>query len=88
MNPAVIKEIFHILLTRFLSILIENNICAKAGITTIPINNADIIAKDFVKASGLKSLPSAACIANTGKKLTTVVANAVTTAEATSVAPL
>jgi len=41
----------------------------------------------LVNASGLNNFPSAASIANTGRKLTMVVAIAVTTAPATSVAP-
>ena len=45
---------------------------------------AEIIANVFVKASGLKSFPSAACMAKTGKKLIIVVVNAVITADATS----
>ena len=47
-----------------------------------------IRAKVLVNANGLNSLPSAATIVNTGKKLTTVVATAVITAEATSVVAL
>ena len=55
------------------------------GINTMPMIRAAIRVKVLVKASGLKSLPSAASIANTGRKLTTVVVNAVMTAGATSV---
>ncbi len=40
----------------------------------------------FVKARGLKSLPSAPVIVKTGRKLTMVVETAVSTAEPTSVA--
>ena len=43
-----------------------------------------INAKVLVYASGLNSLPSAASIVKTGKKLTTVVATAVSTAPPTS----
>ena len=50
-----------------------------------PIIKAEIIAKVFVKASGLNNFPSAACMANTGKKLIIVVVKAVITADATSV---
>ena len=45
---------------------------------------AAIKAKVFVKASGLKSLPSAPRIKKMGKKLITVVSTAVNTAPATS----
>ena len=41
-------------------------------------------AKVLVQARGLKSFPSAAIMVNTGRKLTTVVLTAVTTAEPTS----
>lgn len=40
----------------------------------------EIMAKVFVNASGLKSLPSAPLMAKTGRKPTTVVATAVSTA--------
>ncbi len=50
----------------------------------IPIINDDTNANVFVKAKGVNNLPSCACIAKTGKKLTTVVAKAVTIAPATS----
>ena len=55
------------------------------GIITSPTTNAESITKVLVKASGRKSFPSAASMANTGRKLTTVVAMAVKTAGATSV---
>ncbi len=42
------------------------------------------MANVFVNASGRNNLPSAACMAKTGKKLTTVVARAVIIADATS----
>ena len=38
----------------------------------------------FVNANGLNNFPSAACMANTGRKLTIVVVSAVITAPATS----
>ena len=41
----------------------------------------------LVKASGPNSLPSAACMVNTGIQLTTVVDTAVSIAELTSAAP-
>ena len=50
----------------------------------IPIMKADISANVFVNANGLNNLPSCACIANTGKKLITVVSIAVNTAPDTS----
>ena len=43
-------------------------------------------AKVLVYARGLKSLPSAPIMVNTGRKLTTVVATAVSTAPPTSLA--
>ena len=55
-----------------------------AGITVIANKIEANSAKDFVKASGRNNFPSAACIVNTGKKLTIVVATAVITADATS----
>ncbi len=45
---------------------------------------AEISAKVFVKASGRNSLPYAASIVKTGKKLMIVVATAASTAEPTS----
>ena len=72
----------------FLLILIPKNQCAKLG----KINNATINeatkANVFVYAKGPNNFPSAASIVNTGKKLTTVVATAVTIAELTSAAAL
>ena len=56
-----------------------------AGRNIMPINNDDNKANVFVKAKGLNNFPSEACMAKTGKKLTTVVAKAVMIAEATSV---
>jgi hypothetical protein len=47
-----------------------------------------IRAKVLVNASGLKSFPSAASMVNTGKKLTTVVDTAVSTALPTSLVAL
>ena len=47
-------------------------------------NIEDNSANVFVNASGLNILPSAASMVNTGRKLTMVVATAVTTADATS----
>ena len=49
-----------------------------------PTITEDMSANVFVKASGLKSLPSAPVIVNTGRKLITVVDTAVRTAEPTS----
>ncbi len=62
----------------------ENTQWAKAGITISPSTKEASRAKVLVKASGLNSLPSAACMANTGRKLTMVVARAVIIAEPTS----
>ena len=58
--------------------------CARAGSTTRPSTKALNNAKVLVNANGLKSFPSADSIAKTGTKLTTVVANAVVIADATS----
>ena len=80
--------VLKIRLVLFLSKRIENNISANAGIKRIPIKSADNKANVLVNANGRNSFPSAACQVNTGRKLTTVVAKAVITAEATSVAPL
>ena len=49
---------------------------------TIDASNAKLL----VKAKGLKSLPSAPIMVKTGRKLTTVVATAVSTALPTSLA--
>ena len=57
----------------------------RVGNTIKPRINADKRAKVLVNARGWNSLPSAACIAKTGRKLTNVVAMEVTTAARTSV---
>ena len=63
----------------------ENTRLASMGMMINPISSAASMVNVFVKASGLKSLPSAASMANTGRKLTMVVESAVITAPATSV---
>ena len=86
--PAAISVTYHIRLNLFLLKGIEKITCAIAGMITIPITSDDNSAKVLVNASGLNSFPSASCMANTGRKLTMVVASAVIMAEATSVLAL
>src|SRR5699024_1474095 len=64
--------------------LIEKNQCVKAGSSVSTMIIAATIAKVLVKASGLKSLPSAATMVKIGRKLTMVVVMAVTMAWDTS----
>ena len=54
------------------------------GMTRTATMTEAINAYVFVNANGRKSFPSAPIIVNTGRKLTTVVATAVTTAPPTS----
>jgi hypothetical protein len=84
-TPKPMSKLLKTLEVFFLSNRIENKIWAIAGINMMPINNEDTSAKVFVQAKGLNNFPSEACIAKTGKKLTTVVVSAVMIAEATSV---
>ena len=58
---------------------------ARVGMITSPMTSAASIVKDLVNASGLNNFPSAASMANTGRKLTMVVVSAVITAPATSI---
>ena len=58
------------------------------GSTIIPRMKEERRANVLVNARGRNNLPSAACIAKTGKKLTTVVDNAVITADDTSIVAL
>ena len=67
--------------------LSENTQYASVGNTRKPNSNADSSANVLVKANGWNILPSCACMANTGMKLTTVVAMAVRMADDTSLTP-
>ena len=80
--------VFQILLTRRLSKRIEKIMSAIMGRTIIPRRKEERSANVLVNASGRNSLPSAACIAKTGRKLTTVVDKAVITADDTSIVAL
>lgn len=70
--------------TRFLSKFSDNTRCASAGKMAMPSTKEAPRANVFVNASGLNNFPSADSMANTGKKLTTVVASAVVIADDTS----
>ncbi len=83
--PNPINIALKILLVFFLFNRKENKKCAIAGMNKIPMVKAENSANVLVQANGLNNFPSEACIAKTGKKLTTVVATAVIIAEATSV---
>ena len=86
--PMGISRMFsHFLILLFL-IFTPKNQCASMGIINNEMIRAAINANVLVNASGPKSLPSAACIVNTGMKLTMVVETAVSMAELTSEAPL
>ncbi len=83
-TPPTINNPFQIMrIGRFL-ILMEKNQWAKGGMSVITIIIAATRAKVFVNASGRNSLPSAATIVNTGRKLTIVIVIAVIIACATS----
>ena len=73
-------------LSFLLEILPQNRRCAAGGSSVRAIMMDATRANVLVYASGLKSLPSAPIMANTGKKLTTVVSTAVKTAPPTSLA--
>ena len=62
--------------------------CAKVGKINSETIKAANKAKDLVNANGPNNLPSAACMVNTGIKLTMVVETAVRIAVDTSEAPL
>src|ERR1035437_4431325 len=83
-KPATIKLPFHIFFTFLESKRMEKRMCARVGKTIIPNRNEHSNANVLVNANGRNSFPSAASIAKTGRKLTTVVASAVVTAGETS----
>ncbi len=86
--PTITNAIFNINFPVFLTDDSLKIIAAKGGININATNNEAINAKVLVNANGLKSLPSAPTIVNTGIKLTIVVRTAVIIAPETSVVAL
>ena len=84
-KPIKAKAIFKYFLIVFRFTFIEKTKYARAGIKIKPIVSAESMANVLVNAKGLNNFPSAACIANTGRKLIIVVVKAVITAGATSI---
>ncbi len=86
--PRGTKAMFTHFRIRSLLILAPKNQWARAGKIKSETISAATSAKVFVNARGPNNFPSAACIVNTGIKLTIVVDTAVRMAELTSDAPL